>query len=345
MYSIIKFHPDSRQVDDVQALTLEGLRFQHTAWTTATTPDGYLERYGGVRYLLCNTTAAQETNSCYSEALACAAGCCGAAPFGGCSLRMAEAAVHIRGSLNVVVAGCTFTQLGAWGLALSHGVQHSTVSRNHFYDISGGALYIGNVNETRLNSTVPRLSHLMVEDNTIEDIGVEYQGSSGIHLFSATDTTVAHNRLHHTPYTAITFVWPVPQSESFNRNLSLIGNNVEDPSYWGTDGGAVHTLAQCTDCVLIGNYFHNQHHGTKCTYIDNTSSGYNISKHVVDTAPQSLWLFYQQSCRPSCPYEGVNPYPGCNSTSHGKQVFVLSVYCGFAISHQNGCKRCYRCFR
>ena len=34
-------------------------------------------------------------------------------------------------------------------------------------------------------------------------------------------------------------------------------------------------------------------------YIDNGSSGYNITNHVVSDAPSSLWLYYQQSCKPT----------------------------------------------
>ena len=84
--------------------------------------------------------------------------------------------------------------------------------------------------------------------------------------------------------------------------------------------GAVHTLAQCTHCVLDGNWFHDQHHGTKVTYIDGTSSGYTVQNHVVDNANQSLWLYYGESCRSTCPYYPgkEKPYAGCNATVHDK---------------------------
>ena len=250
---------------------------------------------------------------------------------------MAEAAVHFVESMDVTIADCEFRQTGAWGLGLTRGTSYTTVSRNRFFDTSGGGVYLGNVNETRSNSSAPRPTELSVTDNTIINTGVEYQGSSGIHLFSAVDTTIAHNRLIHIPYTAITFVWPVPQGDSFNRNLSLVGNDVSDPSYWGEDGGAVHTLALCLDCVIERNYFHNQSHGSKCTYIDNGSSGYNISDHVVDHANKSLWLYYQQSCNPRCPYLGpskyAQPYVGCNATAHDK--------CCCNAGDNNHAARCY----
>ena len=198
----------------VSALDIVGLQFERTAWEDASSDDGYLERYGGVRFLLCNSTKAKETGTCYASAGdACAAGCCGAAgALGGCALRMAEPAVHIAESRDVTITGCDFRQTGAWGLGLTRGTSYSTVSRNRFSDTSGGGVYLGNVNETRSNSSMPRPTALSVTDNTVVNTGGEYQGSSGIHLFSAVDSTIAHNHLHHIPYTAfVTFVWPVPR--------------------------------------------------------------------------------------------------------------------------------------
>ena len=73
----------------------------------------------------------------------------------------------------------------------------------------------GNANETA--STSARKPTLVeITDNELEWTGQEYQGNSGIHLFSAVDSTVAHNRLAHIPYTAITFVWPVPINVKWN---------------------------------------------------------------------------------------------------------------------------------
>lgn len=87
----------------------------------------------------------------------------------------------------------------------------------------------------------------------------------------------------------------------------------------------MHTLSECVGCSLRGNYFHNQRHGSKCTYIDNGSSGYNITDHVIDNASVSIWIYFQQGCGPTCPWApsgefgvlpGVNNYPGCNSSAH-----------------------------
>ena len=130
--------------EGVTALTLEGITFEHSAWDAPASDDGYLERYGGVRFLQCNVSAAKETNRCYSGPDgACGAGCCGAAAeFGGCALRMAEAAVSLRQATDVVVEGCTFRQLGAWGLALTDGPVRTRVAHNSFHDTAGGGVYL-----------------------------------------------------------------------------------------------------------------------------------------------------------------------------------------------------------
>ena len=105
--------------------------------------------------MLCDTAAANETRRCHSGVdAACAAGCCGAAKagLGGCALRMAEAAVSVRRGTDVVVEGCTFRQLGAWGLALTEGPLRTRAAHNTFHDTAGGGLYLGNVNETAISS-------------------------------------------------------------------------------------------------------------------------------------------------------------------------------------------------
>jgi hypothetical protein len=81
----------------------------------------------------------------------------------------------------------------------------------------------------------------------------------------------------------------VPQEDSYNRNITLVSNEVDDPSYWGGDGGAIHTLSQCTDCVLDGNYFHSQRHGTKCTVLGfDLSSGLCTRSRVRADLPHLL---------------------------------------------------------
>jgi hypothetical protein len=164
-----------------------------------------------------------------------------------------------------------------------------------FTDLSDGAVYVGNVNETRLTS--PQPSSNFIIDNVVVTVFVEFHGSSGIHVFSAVDTAVEHNRLRNIGYTAITFNWPCPQNESYSRNMSISANDVANYSTWGTDGGAVHTLAYCHEWVMDRNYFHDTEYcGSKVTYIDSASSGSRVQNHVVDICGTALWLYYQHGC-------------------------------------------------
>eukprot|EP01046_Picozoa_sp_COSAG06_P034758 COSAG06_NODE_3669_length_5040_cov_3.451123_6_plen_704_part_01 len=315
-------------IDGAVDVHMTGLSFLHSGWQAPSEADGYLERYGGVRMVGCDSAAAEGKVCFRSPGDACAAGCCGMATLGGCALTMAPAAVQVRRSRSLRVESCTFSSLGAWGLALMEGVTDSSVSHNLFTQLSGGGLYIGNINLTRFSlPETLRPARLSIADNVIANVGEEYQGSCGISLFAAVDSTIEHNQLYNISYTAITFNWPAPQNESWSSNLTLRANDVSHYSTWGTDGGAVHTLAWCRGCVLEKNHFHDQGCcGSKVTYIDNGSSGFLVKDHVVDATGGALWLFYQQGCASHCPYYATaqigwkpNPYPGCNSsTNHAK---------------------------
>ena len=56
------------------------------------------------------------------------------------------------------------------------------ISRNSFDDLSGGALKIGNVNDTRAvsNQTSDFDARYTVEDNFLSNIGLEYRGAAAV---------------------------------------------------------------------------------------------------------------------------------------------------------------------
>jgi hypothetical protein len=75
----------------------------------------------------------------------------------------------------------------------------------------------------------PKLANLLVQDNVVNGVGVEYQGSSGIHLFSAINASLRHNLVAHNPYTALTIVWPVRctiSSRIFHSRMPLYHTHV-----------------------------------------------------------------------------------------------------------------------
>ena len=47
--------------DGVSRLSVQGITFMHSSWDAPRSDDGYLERYGGVRFLNCTSAAAEET--------------------------------------------------------------------------------------------------------------------------------------------------------------------------------------------------------------------------------------------------------------------------------------------
>eukprot|EP00658_Telonema_sp_P-2_P071428 TRINITY_DN60687_c0_g1_i1.p1 TRINITY_DN60687_c0_g1~~TRINITY_DN60687_c0_g1_i1.p1 ORF type:complete len:276 (+),score=48.41 TRINITY_DN60687_c0_g1_i1:212-1039(+) len=256
---------------------------------------------------------------------------------------MAPAAVTFRGSSQIRVDQCSFRRLGAWGLALSAGTQDSEVTRSSFMDLSGGAVYMANVNETLADQPRMMASGIRFMENVLEYTGLDYQGSSGLHVFSLRDSVIARNRISHVPYTGITFNWPMPQTYSYTARVVIEANNVEDAIYWGVDGGAIHTLADMPQCFLRDNWFHDQRNrGLNVVYVDSVSQFLTVERQVVDHTPHQQWLYFQQHCDPrnksacfNCPNDHVqtvwvrdakvSPFPYDDNGSYARNVSYFSA--------------------
>ncbi len=141
------------RADGAHDITWKGLSFTHSGWGTPST-EGIVERYGGTLFDL-----------------------------HGSGLRSSPAAVEVTSSRNLQFTDCSFQRLGAWGLRLSNGTQHASVSRCSFEDLSGGGICIGNVDDT--NETRPglQMAEVLIEDNTLIGMGEEYKGAPGIHSY------------------------------------------------------------------------------------------------------------------------------------------------------------------
>jgi hypothetical protein len=260
---------------------------------------GFLERYGNVMFMPC---AAAPDATCFTGPDAGAAGC--PVP---CALVMAPSAVRVTASAGVTFSACAFTRLGGNALGLFNGTVDSGVYESEFDDITGGAVIIGNVNETQATDPGSPTARVAVADSVFTRLGAVFQGATGIFLFAALNATIAHNRLTSTPYTAMSFGWPVPQGSTFSGGNALVGNDASDVCTWGEDGGAVHTIGvSAGPHTIAGNFFHNQTRGRAAVYIDNTSRFFNTTGNVVDVAP--MWLYLQQSCGPgnNCGNAGRN---------------------------------------
>jgi hypothetical protein len=227
-------------------------------------------------------------------------------------LIMTPPALQVTASVDVTFANCSFRQLGGSALGIFNGSTGCGVSGSAFSDLSGGAVFLGNVNETQsaTDGSLP-LVGAFVEDSTFESVGVQFQGAVPITLFAGIGVSIAHNALAGPlPYSGVSFGWPVPQNETYSANNTLANNYVEGACSVGTDGGSVHTIGPMPGAVIAENVLANDSHGHAALYIDNTSADFVCLDNVIDNS--HFWFWIQQS-------RGHNVPPG-NNHAYGSFV-------------------------
>lgn len=275
----------------VHDVEYHNLTFAHSGWSEPSAV-GMVERYGGV---LNNLAGGPQY--------------------------MVPAAVTVANASSVTFSGCTFTQLGAWGLRLANASQGIVVSRNIFEDLSGGGICVGNLNDTKETQPQYQMANISIEDNTLTDLGQEYKGSTGVHSFCMRGSSISHNRIRGVSYSGLSYNWPNPQGPTFgpphgdgnsstgySRDNVVSGNDVSEYMRYMKDGGGIHTIGRSTNTTVTRNYFHDVASGGLCgtnpchstvsqssIYIDNWSAGYSITENVVVNTSNTLngWLFFQ----------------------------------------------------
>ncbi|MCF7848614.1 MAG: right-handed parallel beta-helix repeat-containing protein, partial [Kiritimatiellales bacterium] len=109
------------------------------------------------------------------------------------------ALLRFRGAERCSVEDCEFTDSGHSAIRLDLHCQKIRITGNHIHGIGGVGILLagygpGTKNVNRNND---------VSNNYIHHIGREYWGSAGIFAWQSGENRIAHNHIHHIPYTAI----------------------------------------------------------------------------------------------------------------------------------------------
>tara|TARA_R110002049_G_scaffold10787_7_gene52393 strand:- start:2492 stop:4657 length:2166 start_codon:yes stop_codon:yes gene_type:complete len=192
--------------------------------------------------------------------------------------------VQMRYAQNITFLNNRFQHLGAVGLDLDIGSQHTTVRGNVFTDISSAAIQLGGVGEldARPQAESQFTQDNTIEDNIIEDVGREFVDAAGIYIGFTRRTLISHNTISNVPWSGIAVGWGwglldpgmypglpgarrgewgtyhTPTQNSGNR---ILNNRIEGFLSQVWDGGAIYTTGQqgssMDDALLIeGNVAH-----------------------------------------------------------------------------------------
>ena len=114
-------------------------------------------------------------------------------------LDLDNALVRLRGTENVAIKDCHFTASGSGAIRVDLHGQKNVISGNHIEHMGGGGIllcgYGPGTKDVNKHNTVVR--------NHIHNVGEIYGHSPGIMLWQSGENRVAHNLIHHTPYTGI----------------------------------------------------------------------------------------------------------------------------------------------
>ena len=208
------------------------------------------------------------------------------------------AAVLVQAASAIWFADCTFTRLGINGLQMIDGVQNSLVIGNHFFDISGNAINIGEPDTGAANAHAQGLNVMKNNDilnNFIHNTGVDYGSSAAISVGFAADMDMNHNEIFDIPYSGwhIGYGW----NNSFpnnTKNMILEYNFVHDLMGEGIyDGGAFYINGNTSGesyNYIRRNYIRNQMNAYAALYSDQGTSYFNFIENVIDLSETTSWV-------------------------------------------------------
>ncbi|WP_080837697.1 Ig-like domain-containing protein [Cohnella massiliensis] len=212
-----------------------------------------------------------------------------------------DAAITVRRANGIVFERNEFSKLGSTALKMVQGVRNSMIRGNKFYDLSGGAVTIGE--PTRNDPAIfdPPDSRLLMKNNDvvnnyIHDIGVEYRSASAISAGFPVDMDISHNEIFNIPYSGIHigYGWQFIPTSAI-RNVRIERNFIYDLLGAGLyDGGAVYTLGGTggtadSPNVIAENYIKNQMNQSGALYPDEGSTFWRIDRNVVDLRKSTFW--------------------------------------------------------
>jgi hypothetical protein len=206
---------------------------------------------------------------------------------------------HITGALqlnycnNILIKSCAFKMLGTSGIRMNNGCSNNVVFNSVFEDISGSAVSIGVASYSNISSITPlnSLDNNWVYNNTINNIGVEYEGCPGIMLGNATRFYIAHNTLTNMPYSGISLGWGWSKDIKVSENCVIAYNKVHNTMSVLNDGGGIYTVSSNPGLYVMNNYVKGSQYSL---YGDGGSSNINWFNNVIQS-PSELWMFLWES--------------------------------------------------
>jgi hypothetical protein len=263
----------------IQHIHFYGITFSYATWLGSDTDEGYAAGQAGFRYI---------------------------GPIG--SGEQEKPLAHVRFSVAKAIRfeRNTFEHLGAVGLYLEYGSQDNIITGNTFRDISGGGIYLGNIDHHHPNDNRAIMKDNVVKNNYITKIGAEYFDQLGIWVGYTDGSVIEHNELHDLPYGGISVGWGwgcvdpggnCSLTDGFAtptvaRNNKIQYNLVHDYMKVLRDGGGIYTLGAQPGSEISNNFIHHQENVYAPVYLDKGTQYYTVENNVLASVPEWLYIWH-----------------------------------------------------
>lgn len=208
------------QIDGVDGIRFEGVTFRDCGWHPLL-PEELTDFHRGVEH----PQAAFSTPAC----------------------------ITVQNAKNVSFDACRFLNIGFSAVRLGGNVQDCGVTRSHFRNIGGNAVYISGENADNERTT----RNITVSDNLIERYGRCWANAIGVFSTHARDLTIAHNEIRDGYYTAVSVGWIWGYADSVTQNNRICDNLIYNIGQgWLSDMGGIYTLGIQRGTVISGNVIH-----------------------------------------------------------------------------------------
>lgn len=211
------------------------------------------------------------------------------------SVGQIAAAVNVTHAHHVRFERNTFQHLGGAGLALHTDITDVQVIGNRFQDLSAGGIVVDTLLDPR--PLDPRLvcRDIVIANNLIEEIGLDYRSSVGIFAGFVSRTSIEHNEIHDAPYTGISVGWGWTDMDTVLGQNRIVGNHIFHVMTAMADGAGIYTLSKQPGTIIHENYVHDLERSPWAgnfpisgIYLDEGSRDIVVSGNVLERVPMGL---------------------------------------------------------
>ncbi len=207
---------------------------------------------------------------------------------------LSAAAVLLDNCADITAVNCRFTELGTNGLQSINRLVGITVRDSLFDDISMSAIALGNHNTNW--DAENAMYNIHIENNVINNIGMEYPTATAIYISHVDNLKILHNTISETAYSAISVGWgwstvSYGYGEKINvHNAEIAYNRFTDFMQVLLDGAAIYVLGGNVnpEHTEYFNFMHDNYAervldstGQRGYYMDGAASNWEVYDSVI----------------------------------------------------------------